>query len=147
MSMDPEIKAEWIAELRNPEAKQGTGVLRDADGSRCCLGVLCDIAVKHGVIPEPEWSDVVPVAAEYEDWSGTVRIPASYTPPDKVVVWSGIPNCNPLINLTPELAERVRAAGSWVRVNHDTGYRSSLAGINDAGIPFAEIAQLIEDQL
>ena len=27
------------------------------DDRYCCLGVLCDLAVKHGVIPEPSRSD------------------------------------------------------------------------------------------
>lgn len=41
--MDPDLKAAWLAALRDPNAKQTTGVLRRADGSMCCLGVLCNV--------------------------------------------------------------------------------------------------------
>ena len=33
-----------MAELRNPENKQGTGLLCSLDGARCCLGVAADLA-------------------------------------------------------------------------------------------------------
>jgi hypothetical protein len=53
--MDPDIKAEWVRRLREDNIPQTTnGLLGDVNGRRCCLGVLCDIAVEHGVIPLPE---------------------------------------------------------------------------------------------
>lgn len=39
----------WTDALRSGEYQQCTGVLRDADQGFCCLGVACDVAVKHGV--------------------------------------------------------------------------------------------------
>jgi hypothetical protein len=60
-TMNPEVKALWVADLRaNPDA-QGVGYLDYAlpDGQRrqCCLGRLCLLAVLAGVIPEapPGW--------------------------------------------------------------------------------------------
>lgn len=47
--MDTRIKYEWIEALRSGEYKQGRGTLRSYDNQYCCLGVLCDIAVKHGI--------------------------------------------------------------------------------------------------
>lgn len=44
--MTPELKAKWIATLRNGECRQTTGTLRfDEKGeeSFCCLGVLCEV--------------------------------------------------------------------------------------------------------
>lgn len=41
--MNPEIKAKWLEALRSGNYKQGTGRLRKADNSYCCLGVLCDV--------------------------------------------------------------------------------------------------------
>lgn len=54
--MNPEIKARWTAALRDPEAKQGRKALGRPDGTRCCLGVLCDLAVQDGVIDPPTTS-------------------------------------------------------------------------------------------
>lgn len=54
--MTPEQTArcrEWIARLRDPNAKQRRRHLGAPTGERCCLGVACDIAVEHGVIPPP----------------------------------------------------------------------------------------------
>jgi hypothetical protein len=49
--MIPEIKAEWTAALRSGEYAKGTHVLRNLRDEYCCLGVLCEIAIKHDVIP------------------------------------------------------------------------------------------------
>lgn len=54
--MNPDIKAKWVAALRSGEYKQGYGALHcgsddpKVDGGFCCLGVLCEVAVKEGVI-------------------------------------------------------------------------------------------------
>ncbi len=53
MRMNQEAKALWLARLRDPSAKQTTGQLGKASGERCCLGVLCDIAVEQGIISPP----------------------------------------------------------------------------------------------
>ena len=52
--MNPEIKKMWVEALRSGEYKQTTGALRQLDMDSalpcyCCLGVLCDLAVKAGV--------------------------------------------------------------------------------------------------
>lgn len=39
----------WIEALRSGEYRQGRGRLRNVTGTEfCCLGVLCDLAVKDG---------------------------------------------------------------------------------------------------
>ena len=48
MPMNPQIKAQWVADLRSGQYEQGNGYL-NADGKLCCLGVLCEQAVKAGV--------------------------------------------------------------------------------------------------
>jgi len=52
--MTPELKARWVADLRDPNNKQGHNVLRKIDGpddkpeySYCCLGRLCIVAGAH----------------------------------------------------------------------------------------------------
>lgn len=60
LKIDPEIAELWASALESGEYKQGEGFLhtKEKNGdSFCCLGVLCDLAVKHGVIPEPVIDD------------------------------------------------------------------------------------------
>jgi len=50
--MLPEIKKLWIDALRSGEYKQQAGSLRQVEDGKtcfCALGVLCEIALKHGV--------------------------------------------------------------------------------------------------
>ena len=51
--MNPLIKAKWVSALRSGEFKQGTMQLRTLDDKYCCLGVLCALAVREGVIDPP----------------------------------------------------------------------------------------------
>lgn len=48
---NPEVLAEWADALESGDFSQTGGILRDARGF-CCLGVLCELAVRHGVIQE-----------------------------------------------------------------------------------------------
>lgn len=41
-TMDPAVKAAWVAALRSGKYKQTSGRLRHAGGF-CCLGVLCEV--------------------------------------------------------------------------------------------------------
>lgn len=78
--MNPEIKAEWIANLESGNIAQGQGYLGNLNGKRCCLGVLCDIAVKHGVIPMPR------IVADHHFRYGDYET----MPPHEVYDWAGI---------------------------------------------------------
>lgn len=55
--MNKDVKQLWVTALRSGDYTQGRRTLRyeDADGNNrwCCLGVLCDLAVKAGIIGEP----------------------------------------------------------------------------------------------
>lgn len=52
--MNNEVIDQWIAELRSGKHKQGRRFLHNAaDDSKCCLGVLCGMAVEAGIIPPP----------------------------------------------------------------------------------------------
>lgn len=44
--MDQEIHGQWVAALESGQYQQGKRVLRTSDDTYCCLGVLCDLAVK-----------------------------------------------------------------------------------------------------
>jgi hypothetical protein len=45
-----EAVAEWLRRLRSGDIQQTQGVLARADGSRCCLGLACDIGVDQGIV-------------------------------------------------------------------------------------------------
>lgn len=47
--MNQEIKKQWVSSLRSGEYEQGTDCL-EKDGKFCCLGVLCDLAARAGVV-------------------------------------------------------------------------------------------------
>ncbi len=115
--MNPDIKAQWVEALRSGEFKQGKGVLQRSDGKFCCLGVLCELAARAGVIESPTIFDGSYIYASE----------GAYLPIE-VSTWAGLSdNYSPR---NPRIANIV-----------------SLAKRNDEGLPFSEIADLIEGQL
>ena len=130
--MKTEIKAKWLDALRSGDYEQGTMRLRSRNDRFCCLGVLCDIAEKEGIV-------TATLVENMGDWRyfGPARpddalawVPDSATTlPDAVVEWAELGQNNPDIAVTPD------------------GPVRSLAGLNDSGFPFSEIADLIEEHL
>lgn len=118
--MDANIKHRWIEALESGEYQQGTHRLRTFDGGFCCLGVLCDVYSKETGI---QWKDGVSpgfggnIANEF---FGSIT-----TLPWQVMDWAG---------LDTEL-------GHFVLPNGD---RTSLSAMNDKGVKFPEIADVIE---
>lgn len=129
MPMNAEIKAQWTAALRGGEYQQGQGLL-NADGKLCCLGVLCEVAVKAGIVDArlDKDADITSYASKYD------------TLPPAVREWAGLPEDNKFGNPN----------NPTVKVGED---EISLAELNDgeghADHPhsFAEIADLIDAQL
>lgn len=121
--MNPEIKAKWVAALRSGEFEQGRGVLhtRAASGREdryCCLGVLCDIAIREGLA----------VAKGTANFSDVSYDGDSAFLPWKVVEWAGLEGGNPA-------------------VRRDDGLVDTLSFYNDQGKSFDEIADMIEEYL
>lgn len=114
--MNAEVKIKWLAALRSGEYKQGTGTLRRSDDTYCCLGVLCDI---HSKETQQPW---VKDSASFYDYMGF-----SAGLCDTVKTWAELNYHNPTIIDSKERAH-------------------SLAGLNDQGGTFKEIANLIEEQ-
>lgn len=120
MAMNQEIKEKWVAALRSGDYKQGKGELHNVTkGTHCCLGVLCEIAVQAGVA---EVDRIVDGAASFTSGSLYGR---DAVLPDGVKDWAGMSSPNPII----------------------PGRDLTLAGFNDRGTPFTEIADLIEQHL
>lgn len=108
--MNPDIKARWVADLRSGRWEQGRGQLAPTETSRCCLGVLCELAVDDGVVER------VPVQSH-----GTALMYGH------------------ALALLPGAVCAYAEAG-WNEVG-------GLAGLNDRGATFAEIADVIEAEL
>lgn len=130
--MNPEIKAKWVAALRSGEYTQGTCFLKqesDHPHAFCCLGVLCDIAAKEGII---EW--------EVQTWHGrsTWHAASTKTLHDKnserlpfcVTEWAGLYDVDPDLMLS------------------DSRRSVRVSELNDnVRLDFERIAELIEGQL
>lgn len=121
--MDKKIKARWIKALLSGKYKQGRSVLLKNEGGEklyCCLGVLCDLAVKSRAIPPPEDRKVVFL---FDGEDGEL--------PSLVVEWAKLEDSNPIVKATP------------FKDSKDC----SLANLNDKGRTFKQIAGYIEKSL
>lgn len=125
MKMNPEIKAEWIARLRDPERKQASNYLEVEGEGQCCLGVLCEIATENGIISRETLQGVVFYDEEFKSLS------------QKVIEWAGLEHPE-YTNNNPSIKSRT-IAKTGVRVG-------SLAEANDNGATFLEIADIIDEE-
>ena len=131
--MDPRKKADWVAALRSGEYLQGTEVLHrrvDRVDRYCCLGVLCDVAIKSGLqistSARPSCSCGTCQGSKIHMYGGH----DDFLPP-KVVEWAGLTNGNPTTR---------------VEIDGLPG-PATLSHLNDNGKTFSEIADIIERDL
>lgn len=134
--MNPERKAEWIAALRSGEYRQGSDYLArtDADGNMtyCCLGVLCDLAVKAGV-------DVQVVQSMNNlAYDGQISVT-----PDSVAQWAGLPDQNPTVIVGWEVPDGEGHTVSFSLAEMNDGSQT----YNYPAHTFEQIAQAIEENL
>ena len=80
--MKKEIADRWIEALESGEYKQTTGALQNNKGF-CCLGVLCDLAVKDGHVTKR----IHPSGAVEYDQSCSIL-------PESVMIWAGMSDTN-----------------------------------------------------
>lgn len=121
--MKEDIKNKWVKALESGEYRQGTGYLHKKDNF-CCLGVLCDLAAKEGVVvPEPGTDGVITYV------SAEISLDSSYEVlPEAVQIWSGLQTENPILKI-------------------EGRSNNSLAEFNDEGKSFKEIAELIKEYI
>lgn len=121
--MKADVKKLWLEALRSGEYQQGKSCLHaktEKGDEFCCLGVLCDLYAKKKKL---QWGDErtdVWAKQNYVTFLG-----ATVMPPVKVMKWAGL-----------HLIQ--------VRYNDDP---ITISDLNDDGIPFSTIADLIEEQL
>lgn len=149
--MNPDIKALWLEALRSGEYKQGVGVLHnETEDTYCCLGVLCDVAIKQGVNVETTTlerhgglDDEREVTA-YGDEAEYQILPTA------VKAWAGMTDSNPSVRIEPSDPDYPDADD----LDADGKVEASLAELNDGDasyidhrFSFAEIADVIEASL
>jgi hypothetical protein len=116
--MKESIAREWVKRLRSGEIQQAKGILGTNDGARCCLGVLCDLAVRDGVIEKPR---------EYNETTHLVYAKEAMVLPMKVRDWAGIKSG---LNGTFQPGSDLESI--------------TLSHLNDSGYNFEHIADIIE---
>lgn len=135
--MNPEIKKIWLDALRSGEYKQGDGVLAktvewDEKPRYCCLGVLCDIAAKQGVPIE-----ITPPKDEvFNEWEFDNETESL---PESVREWAGIEDS---LGGFPNASEN--SMDTWY--THGGRHFINLADMNDKGVTFEELADVIEKE-
>jgi hypothetical protein len=126
--VNKDVREKWVAALRSGEYKQGRSQLRFQD-KFCCLGVLCELAVKEEVISSATSEGNPEGDFEYAG--------SSYLLPYEVSEWAG---------LGADDAELRYNAPIGV-ATPDVKHFWMASSLNDKGVPFTTIADLIEEQL
>lgn len=124
--MNPEIKAEWLADLRSGDIPQTRGTLKNDEGM-CCLGVLASGVIKRHSELLAEYAINI---RELEGFMliATQNYTTSNTLPSNFLDAVGIS----------------RYRGETITLD---GEVNSLATLNDSGVDFEHIADIIEAEL
>ena len=124
--MNSQIKQKWVDALRSGKYTQAQSKLYSGDGF-CCLGVLCDIYAKEvGDIawvkkdPSKTWIDV-------DKWDYWYFDDQSEVLPDCVCKWAELDENDPDVYKNCVL--------------------TTLASLNDKGVTFEDLSEVIEEQL
>jgi hypothetical protein len=153
--MDPVVRDLWADALEGDEYEQGDEVLsRGSSATRkvrhCCLGVLCDLAVKAGIIPAGI------ERPEHHAHGNTFRIAYGLAEvelvlPYEVVIWAGLNMASPRVNITQD-EEAGRIARRWQTPAEVSGTAYTINSVpletlNDNHHSFKAIAKLIRSSL
>ena len=137
--MKREIADKWVAALRSDEYTQTRETLAcDARTKHCCLGVLCELAIKDGVE-----MDVVEIEAE-ELVARTYTMFAGEAGglPESVQQWADVKSRDAWVlkdAVDDSLLDRLP-------LRYQEGARVSLALLNDYGVEFGDIADIIDER-
>ena len=123
-TMNPEVKKKWVTRLRRTKKTQGKQYLGTLKGQRCCLGILCDLAVEAKVIPKPTVVKALGIKSSILDYGDDIHKSARVLP-QSVSDWAGLEDDNPMIDK----------------------FLTASAANDSRGMSFKEIANLIEENL
>lgn len=126
--MNPEVKALWITALRGGDYIQGHGKLAyrsEGEMKYCCLGVLCDLALKAGIVEQTGHGISGVLSFDHE-----ISIL-----PEVVAQWAGTEGVNPTVFVQDEK--------EYTLAELNDGVEST----NVHPHTFTEIANMIEEKL
>lgn len=138
--MKQEIAQLWTDALRSGDYEQATGRLVEVDPANgkaigyCCLGVLCELAIKAGVSVEKSEPRLCSEESGDEFYGGISYDGNDATLPGSVMRWADITYND------GSAAKKWGEDGDYAYAD----FPDSLAGLNDNGMSFREIANLIE---
>lgn len=116
------VKEMWIEALESGEYKQGMGCLNSGD-KFCCLGVLCELAYKEGVVQKHA----------VEGYEETFYDNADDVLPFSVKEWAGLSETNPEVEIEDESGDLMN---------------ETLIELNDSHeLTFKQIAEIIKHNL
>lgn len=124
--MKPEIHAAWIADLRSGQHEQVRAILCDGTGF-CCLGRLTELYIAAN----PGKMQFRHLLYSWTHLDGGTATERSSTP-TPVMAWAGLRST--LGNIDND----------DIPSSSDDDAVDSLANLNDAGLSFSEIADVIE---
>jgi hypothetical protein len=141
-----EVGALWVRALRSGDYEQTTGRLTrvDDDGTmrHCCLGVLCELAVKHGVVKREDETGFG--AINYRAVGNEGDRGASYLPL-AVQRWAGLSRTNPRSKEPLPEAKRENDGVDTDNGRVSVPTTATLGFLNDElGYTFADIAGVVE---
>jgi hypothetical protein len=122
--MDQHVAERWTQALRSGKYKQARGRLKDGPEYFCCLGVLCDLYREEqgkGEWVTPKYCE----SSQFEVECDGLKEVEGVVLPDSVREWAGM-----------------ETHDGYLEGTQDT----SLASLNDRGVKFPQMADLIEKQ-
>ena len=127
--MNPEVKVKWLEALRSGEYSQTKGELRSLCDGFCCLGVLSDLYRKEF---GGSWESYRHGEFCYSmvDQSGSDAATVDLLP--CIRDWADLEGRNPVVHIA-------KGECDFVPI--------TLAELNDEGMSFNEIADIIDHQL
>lgn len=145
LAVKAEVKDQWVKDLRSGEFEQGgLNLRRSVDGEEryCCLGVLCEQAVKAGVIPAPELHDHGVYGYLDDDYDGNNKVTGESfnqecSLPRKVAEWAGLPLEKDGMGEDVVILPR----------NGELGEVTAIGANDGMSLTFAQIADLIEQNV
>lgn len=129
--MNANVKKLWVEALRSGKYKQGQSRLkytRDGKVKHCCLGVLCEVFKEDNTRSENLLSISIDALRENSSFLSV---------PSVIATEIGLESGNPLVSLSETIMEEL---GNMDLPDH------SLAALNDAGLTFSAIADIIQEQ-
>lgn len=146
--MNEQIKQQWIGALTSGEYNQTTDCLNDGKGM-CCLGVLTDLYRKeHG----GEWKLSIN-AAKFGEGRYALSGPEMSeldaneitSTPMCVQVWADLEECIPQIPfMSRDTIEHLKEESEKMPPEEFSIYNASVAAMNDGGLTFPQIADIIK---